>query len=286
MTAQKAKAPKAPRAKAAPKSTARKPRAPRKPKAQASRTEARTLPGLPAPIQSRALVADPASVALAPIDHTAHAHNKAAPESDPSNPFTTRESWLVMVIENVMRPLFERRAGITLPTNIRVAVGFPSTGRNNKRIGEVWSSTASADKHFEIFIHVGLDSVERALDVLIHELVHIAVGLAAGHGKAFKAVALKVGLQGKMTATTATPKLAEFLKKALQVLPPYPGARLETGGESNKPKKQGTRMLKAECSCCGYTIRLTRKWAASGLPACVCGEGEFILDGDIEETDE
>jgi hypothetical protein len=134
-----------------------------------------------------------------------------------------------------------------------------------------------------VFIHVGLDSVARALDVLIHELVHIAVGLAAGHGKAFKKVASRVGLQGKMTATTASPELAEFLAKAVEALPTYPGAKLETGGESNKPKKQTTRMLKAECSCCGYTIRLTRRWAVAGLPNCVCGIGEFILDGELED---
>ena len=282
MTAKKAKA-KAPKTA---KTATRKPRAPRKPKAAARHTEARTLPGLPAPIQSRALVANPASVALAPLDHTAHAQQNGQATDEASNPYATREAWLVMVIDTIMRPLFKRRAGVVLPDNIRVAVGFPSTGRNNKRIGECWSSTASADKHYEIFIHIGLDSVQRALDVLVHELVHVAVGLAAGHGKAFKTCAVKVGLQGKMTATTASPELAEFLKKALELLPAYPGARLATEGDSNKPKKQGTRMLKAECDCCGYTFRLTRKWAALGLPSCVCGEGKFILDGDLDESEE
>jgi hypothetical protein len=282
MTAQKAKA-KAPRAKrsakAAPSAT-RKPRAKRSAKAAET---TRTLPGLPAPIQSRALVSNAPSVALAPIDPTAHAHSQQS-EAAAQGVYTTRESWLQMVIETVMRPLFKRRANIELPTNIRVSVGFPSTGRSNKRIGEVWSSTASADKHFEIFLHVGLDTVTRALDVLIHELVHIAVGLQAGHGKPFKAVAVKLGLEGKMTATTAGEKLAAFLKNAVAILPAYPGAKLSTEGDSNKPKKQNTRMLKAECPCCGYTIRLTKKWAMLGLPNCICGAGQLILDGDIEDS--
>jgi hypothetical protein len=33
--------------------------------------------------------------------------------------------------------------------------------------------------------------------------------------------------------------------------------------------KQGTRMLKCDCSACGYTVRITRKWLdAAGPPIC------------------
>ncbi|MCH3755961.1 hypothetical protein LZC13_10090, partial [Campylobacter coli] len=38
--------------------------------------------------------------------------------------------------------------------------------------------------------------------ILAHELVHAAVGIAAGHGKAFKRVAVGLGLVGPMRATT------------------------------------------------------------------------------------
>ena len=38
--------------------------------------------------------------------------------------------------------------------------------------------------------------------ILAHELVHAAVGIPAGHGKAFKRVALGLGLVGPMRATT------------------------------------------------------------------------------------
>ncbi len=45
-----------------------------------------------------------------------------------------------------------------------------------------------------------------------------------------------------------------------------------------KKKKNGkkstalsTRLLKCQCENCGYTIRVTRKWMATGLPTCVCG---------------
>jgi hypothetical protein len=33
-------------------------------------------------------------------------------------------------------------------------------------------------------------------------------------------------------------------------------------------KVQTTRRLKAVCPSCGYTVRLTSKWAALGLPSC------------------
>jgi hypothetical protein len=47
-------------------------------------------------------------------------------------------------------------------------------------------------------------------------------------------------------------------------LGPYPHAALTMSTK----KTQGTRMLKAVCPSCGYTVRLTSKWANLGLPSC------------------
>jgi hypothetical protein len=44
----------------------------------------------------------------------------------------------------------------------------------------------------------------------------------------------------------------------------YPHAALTMSTK----KTQGTRMLKAVCPSCGYTVRLTAKWADLGLPSC------------------
>jgi len=41
-----------------------------------------------------------------------------------------------------------------------------------------------------------------------------------------------------------------------------------------RPKTQSTRMLKAMCPECGYTIRLTKSWADKGLPYC---HVQFVL---------
>lgn len=44
------------------------------------------------------------------------------------------------------------------------------------------------------------------------------------------------------------------------------------------PAKQTTRMRKAECATCGYTIRVSRAWIAVGMPSCPCGAGELACD--------
>ena len=67
----------------------------------------------------------------------------------------TRETWLQAAVE-LYRPIFVE-AGFPLPKKIRVSVGFCSTGRKSSRIGECWSSKASADRHVEIFIKPEID---------------------------------------------------------------------------------------------------------------------------------
>jgi hypothetical protein len=46
---------------------------------------------------------------------------------------------------------------------------------------------------------------------------------------------------------------------------------------SAKPA-QTTRMLKATCPSCGFTIRLTRTWAEKGLPICSLDGEQFTLE--------
>jgi rubrerythrin len=54
----------------------------------------------------------------------------------------------------------------------------------------------------------------------------------------------------------------------------YPHAALSL---AEKPK-QATRMLKAACPTCGYTVRLTQKWASLSLPICGTDGESFILE--------
>src|SRR5712691_7633223 len=121
----------------------------------------------------------------------------------------TREAWLNYVAQR-MAPIFEK-FGAPLPAQLRIAIGFTSSGRRSRNIGECWDSQCSEDRHFEIFIRPDLSESKDLLPmqvtaILAHELVHAAVGVAARHGKAFRRVASSIGLVGQMAATTAGPE--------------------------------------------------------------------------------
>jgi hypothetical protein len=58
-------------------------------------------------------------------------------------------------------------------------------------------------------------------------------------------------------------------------------------GSSDVPKKQSTRLLKAECSAaCGYGIRITSKWAKVGLPLCPVNPKHGLLVCDIPDHED
>jgi hypothetical protein len=120
-------------------------------------------------------------------------------------PQQTREAWLNYVAQR-MAPMFER-LGSPLPTQLRIAIGFTSSGRRSRHIGECWDNQCSEDRHFEIFIRPDLSESKELLpmqvaSILGHELVHAAVGVPAGHRKEFRRVARGIGLTGQMSATT------------------------------------------------------------------------------------
>ncbi|KAJ8139604.1 hypothetical protein OY671_007187 [Metschnikowia pulcherrima] len=109
----------------------------------------------------------------------------------------------------------------------------------------------------------------RIAAILAHESVHAAVGIPAGHGKAFKRVASGSGLVGPMRATTPGEAFLAAVAPILDAAGPLPHARLDTDGESTAPKEQKTRMSKCECATCGYTARTARKWLEqAGAPLC------------------
>ena len=185
----------------------------------------------------------------------------------------SREDWLNAAVL-ALRPIFAE-AGYPLADKIRVSCGWPG-GRNKARaIGQCWTHECSADGTFELFLSPVLAEVDRVLDVLVHELCHVAVGIAAGHRAAFAKCAKALRLKGPWKATTATPEFASEI--AVPVLAfigcAYPHAAMNSMAAHTGPRKQGTRMLKAECPDCGYTCRTTAKWLQShGAPLCPCNQ--------------
>jgi hypothetical protein len=168
-----------------------------------------------------------------------------------------------------VRPWFAE-AGVVVPA-VRISTGFTSKGLRSNRIGECWYPEATADGVPAIFVHpkLGPGEVEH---VIVHELVHAALGGEAKHGPAFKKLATALGLTGRMTATVPGPDFD--VRLAALDLAPYPHAVLRaSGGTSSGPPKQSTRMLKVQCETdgCpaeGYTARTTQKWLDHGTPSC------------------
>jgi hypothetical protein len=101
---------------------------------------------------------------------------------------------------------------------------------------------------------------------LVHELVHVTVGIEAGHRGAFVKCARAVGLVGPWTSTKAGPQLARSLSELAGELGKYPHGSLEHMTDGRK--KQPTRLIKVECLCCGYKARITMQWLLIGVPVC------------------
>lgn len=188
---------------------------------------------------------------------------------------TTRERWLQRAVKT-LRPFVLSTGQLTLPDNIHMSVGFPSTralSRKRPRIGECWRAEASADGFPHVFVTPLMSDGVDVLSCLIHELIH-ASGVY-DHKAGFHRPAMALGLTGKMTSTVAGPELTERLNAVVAKLGPYPHSLLSAA--VRPVKKQTTRLLKAECEC-GAIIRLSAKVVDDpGLPTCACG-GDFELD--------
>lgn len=187
----------------------------------------------------------------------------------------TREQWIADAV-GLIRPDFKDR-GFILP-EVRVTIGFTSKGVRSKAVGQCWYPGSVGDGVHELYIVPTISDGARALDILVHELVHVAVGAEAKHGPKFRELATDLGLEGKMTATVAGPEMDARARRVLGELGEYPHKGLTPALSSVGPK-QGTRMLKVQCPDCDYTVRTTRKWLDLGLPTCVCGTKMVDVSG-------
>jgi hypothetical protein len=181
------------------------------------------------------------------------------------SPLTTREAWLTHFAEKYLWPRIEA-AGAHRPHKYCVSVGFPRGRRGSKghSIGQCWSQEVSADKTCEIFVSPELDAT-LAVGVLAHECCHASVGVTHGHRSPFKKLALAIGLSGPMRATVPSPEFEEAIRAWVAAEPVYPHAPLSA---LTSPTHPGSRLLKARCEMCGYTVRVTRQWLDVASPVC------------------
>ena len=196
--------------------------------------------------------------------------------------FTEREPWLAAAAVALQHQVFPR-AGIEPAQweqrRYRVACGFPIGYRGSRSgkvaLGQAFDPSISGDGTFEVFINPILDRPLDVLAVLAHELAHVWSGIQCGHRGEFARVARGIDLVGPLTSTKAGAWLSAELADIAQILGAYPHAKIDP----NSRKKQGTRLLKLQCSDCGWTARVSALQAnrLHGLSACpVCGKYETL----------
>jgi hypothetical protein len=186
----------------------------------------------------------------------------------------SREEWLNVVLHKHVAKLLKVKAGVVLPSDAKVSVGFPGGGSARKRIGECWPRERSSIKVNEIFINPSIREPRTMVDVLVHEAIHAVDDCKSGHKAPFRRMALAVGLEGKMKSTHAGAELSKWIGEVLDAMPKIDYGSLDLSDR----KKQSTRMLKLECGDCGYVVRTTQKWVDVGMPSCYCG-GHFNVEG-------
>ncbi len=155
--------------------------------------------------------------------------------------------------------------GYEVPT-FNVSCSWPGGGSSLKRIGECWPKSASDAGVNEVFISPLIADSIRALDILAHEMIHVVDDCTHGHRKEFSRIMKAIGLEGKPTATHAGERLHAEIEGIVSRLGEYPHEKLEL----NSPKKQQSRQLKAECTCCGAVWRMSAKWLEQVTACPVC----------------
>ena len=152
-----------------------------------------------------------------------------------TNALSTREEWLT-IVAGQCEVLF-CDLGHDIP-DYKVTCGFPSRSAlspTKPRIGECWSRELSGGDVFEIFISPVIEDPSRVTDVLILEMCHAGAGLKAGHGGAFKKLALAVGLTGKMASTEAGETLKAWIDNIVEMVGPYPHHNIALPAKKKSP---------------------------------------------------
>ena len=158
-------------------------------------------------------------------------------------------------------------AGLTIPEDVQLTCGWPSTGgasAKRKTVGQCWARSSSDALENQVFISPTIADTVQVLGVLAHELIHAIDDCRNGHKSPFRKMALAIGLTGKMTATEIGEELLPKLEKIREDLGEYPHAPMKAPAP-----KQKNRQLKLQCKDCNAVWRMARAWF-SQVTACPC----------------
>lgn len=193
--------------------------------------------------------------------------NIADPHKTPINEnYPTREDWLQAAVD-VMRDCYFGRDSIPdLPEKVRGLCSFAL--RSTKAIGQCHSPKASADGTHYVLVCPSQAEPVRVLDILLHELIHAAVGVEHKHKSPFVKVVRAVGLAGKPTATFAEEgsPLHDRLTRLAEQLGPYPHSQLSKLGKVGEKtaRRAWPTLISVEDET--YKLRLSWEVLERGFP--------------------
>ena len=195
--------------------------------------------------------------------------------------FETREAYLQeaasLLLDDVVMPAVEAKGYAFERPRFRISMGFPPNSRGNKVIAVCFVSEASSDGVNEIFVNPTIDDPIEVLESVAHELIHAVDNCASGHRNFFAAVARRIDLVGKLTATKAGDKLGATLAEFVSLLGDFPHHKMNI--EAGR-KKGGTRMLKVECywEDCQFSFRASQTQIdkMTSHDCLACGEADSL----------
>jgi hypothetical protein len=187
---------------------------------------------------------------------------------------TPQETYLAKLMAFLAPRLENALRGATATMDAwRVTVGTPSGSRRLRSYGACLFGSDGASAEITLsrkLTALTRDECASAVGVgptLLHELCHAALGPEVNdRSLGFKRLTRAVGL---ISGEFADEGLERDLWAFEREHGPYPVSPVDESLTPSKP--QTTRLLKASCTGCGYVIRLTAKWVATGLPTCHCG---------------
>lgn len=192
---------------------------------------------------------------------------------------TNRETWLLAATD-ALKPLLAE-VGHPLIEPVQVSCGFPSSGRRSSHVGECWPRKKCVHGTNQIFISPTQHDAVEVLDTLLHELIHAVDDCEHKHGKAFKKIALKLGMVGPMRSAGAGEKLKGKLQVLVQSLGPYPHGALQIAlaPRVSKPRPR------ARCPQCEYQVPMLKKFLEWGPPLCPEHRVPMVPLGDWGDVD-
>lgn len=199
-----------------------------------------------------------------------------------------RETWLLASLPGLCG-IITSNGGNSFPQPL-VSVGFPHGKRGSakgKTIGQCWTIPSQECAH--IFVHPCIADGLQVLEILIHELVHAAVGCQHGHRKPFARVARAIGLEGKLTATVAGDVLRGKLETIALGLGEFPHQKLDPDEIEKARKKQSTRYRKYVCPGCQQILRAAKSELEVACVPCSRESGElveFVMEGGEDEDED